>query len=148
MYLAVSPHAISTFLFKEEGVAQLPVCNISHTLRGAVVRYPQVEMLAFSLVIAARRLCPYFQDYSIKVLTKSPLTKVLQRLDSSRRLVGWLVELNEFDIEYLPRKHFVTGEGLSVLVWREHFHETFGVDSKEGFNGEMASWPWLGKGDP
>lgn len=64
------------------------------------------------MVITTRRLCPYFQAHMIKVLTKSPLVKVLQRPDNSGRLVGWLVEFSEFDIEYLPKKG-VKGQALA-----------------------------------
>ncbi|XP_077249196.1 uncharacterized protein LOC143888644 [Tasmannia lanceolata] len=42
-------------------------------------------------------------SHTIKVLTNQPLRQVLHRPDSSGRLVKWAVELNEFDIQYLPR---------------------------------------------
>lgn len=58
-----------------------------------------MDMMAFTLVIVARQLRPYFQARSIKVLTDTPLKKVLQRLDTSG---NWAVKSCELDIEYLP----------------------------------------------
>ncbi|XP_077232544.1 uncharacterized protein LOC143869870 [Tasmannia lanceolata] len=53
--------------------------------------------------MAARKLRPYFQAHTIKVLTDQPLRQVLHRSDTSGRLVKWAVELSKFDIQYLPR---------------------------------------------
>ncbi|XP_077252057.1 uncharacterized protein LOC143891356 [Tasmannia lanceolata] len=54
--------------------------------------------------MAARKLRPYFQAHTIKVLTGQPLRQILHRPDTSGRLVKWAVELSEFDIRYLPRQ--------------------------------------------
>ncbi|XP_077230110.1 uncharacterized protein LOC143863306 [Tasmannia lanceolata] len=53
--------------------------------------------------MAARKLRPYFQAHTIKVLTGQPLRQILHCPDTSGRLVKWAVELSEFDIKYLPR---------------------------------------------
>ncbi|XP_077215785.1 uncharacterized protein LOC143850414 [Tasmannia lanceolata] len=53
--------------------------------------------------MAARKLRPYFQAHTIKVLTGQPLRQILHRPDTSGRLVKWAMELSEFDINYLPR---------------------------------------------
>ena len=60
LYLAVSPAAISAALIKEEEKVQKPVYYASRALRGAEERYPPMEKLAFALVMAARKLKPYF----------------------------------------------------------------------------------------
>ncbi|XP_077219690.1 uncharacterized protein LOC143853872 [Tasmannia lanceolata] len=52
--------------------------------------------------MAAKKLRPYFQAHTIKVMTDQPLRQVLHRPDTSGRLVKWAVELSEFDIQYLP----------------------------------------------
>ncbi|XP_077228399.1 uncharacterized protein LOC143861356 [Tasmannia lanceolata] len=53
--------------------------------------------------MAARKLRPYFQAHTIKVLTDQPLRQVHHRPDISGRLVNWAVELSEFNIQYVPR---------------------------------------------
>jgi len=60
LYLTMSPYAMSSALIKEEGKVQKPLYYTSKALRGAEGRYPPIEKLAFSLLIAARKLRPYF----------------------------------------------------------------------------------------
>ncbi|XP_059461857.1 uncharacterized protein LOC132190840 [Corylus avellana] len=62
-----------------------------------------MEKLAFALTIASRKLRPYFQAHTIRVLIEYPLRKVLRKLHLSGRLANWAIELGEFDIEILPR---------------------------------------------
>ena len=60
LYLAVSPAAVSATLIREEEKVQKPVYYASRALRGAEERYSPMEKLAFALVMAARKLNPYF----------------------------------------------------------------------------------------
>jgi len=103
LYLAVSSSAVSSALVLEDASIQKPVYFTSRALRGAEERYPRTEKLAFALIVSARKLRPYFQAHAIRVLTEYPLKKVLQKLDLSGRLVNWVVELGQFDIEFHPR---------------------------------------------
>ena len=82
--LAVSPHVVSSALIKEEGKVQKPVYYTSKALRGAEGWYPPMEKLAFSLVIATRKLRPYFQAHVINVLTNHPLKKAMNNLQAVR----------------------------------------------------------------
>ena len=75
LYLAMSPHAVSSALIKEEVKVQKPIYYTSKALRGAEGQYLPMEKLAFSLVTAARKLRPYFQAHVINVLTDHPLKK-------------------------------------------------------------------------
>jgi hypothetical protein len=65
VYLAVSPTAISATLIREEEGVQKPVYFVSKALHEAEERYLQIEKLAFALVIASRKLRPYFQAHTI-----------------------------------------------------------------------------------
>uniref|UniRef100_A0A2N9FW18 Uncharacterized protein n=1 Tax=Fagus sylvatica TaxID=28930 RepID=A0A2N9FW18_FAGSY len=104
LYLAVSPTAVSSALIREDGGTQLPVYYTSRAFQGAEDRYPAMEKLALALVIAARKLRPYFQSHKIIVLTNHPLRKAMNKPDAAGRLIQWAVELSEFDIEYHPRQ--------------------------------------------
>ena len=77
MYLVVSPTAISAALIWEEEGVQKPVYFVSKALHGAEERYLQIDKLAFALVMASRKLRPYFQVHTIRVLTEYPLRKVM-----------------------------------------------------------------------
>ncbi|XP_030936086.1 uncharacterized protein LOC115961208 [Quercus lobata] len=103
LYLAVSPHAVSSALIREEGKIQKPVYYTSRALRGAEGRYPLMEKLAFALITASRKLRHYFQVHVINVMTDHPLKKTMNKLEAAGRLIQWTVELSEFDIRYQPR---------------------------------------------
>ncbi|XP_077232510.1 uncharacterized protein LOC143869838 [Tasmannia lanceolata] len=83
LYQSVSPLALAAVLVREERSQQKPVYYVSKVLHDAEIIYHRVEKLAYALVMAARKLRPYFQAHTIKVLSRS--------------------ELSEFDIQYAPR---------------------------------------------
>ena len=103
LYLAVSPAAVSAALIREEEKVQKPVYYASRALRGAEERYPPMEKLAFTLVMAAHKLKPYFQAHTVVVLTDRPLRQAMSNPDAAGRLALWAIELSEFDIQYHPR---------------------------------------------
>ncbi|KAK3005047.1 hypothetical protein RJ639_015944 [Escallonia herrerae] len=102
LYLAVAESAVSAVLILEQDGRQFPIYYVSKVLQGAEQRYPNEEKLAFPLLIAARKLRPYFQSHTIIVLTDKPLRRILHKLDLSGHLVPWSIELGEFDIHYRP----------------------------------------------
>ena len=87
LYLAVTPHAVSSTLIKEEGKAQKSVYYTSRTLRGAEGRYPLIEKLAFALITASRKLRHYFQAHVINVMIDHPLKKAMNKLEAVGRLI-------------------------------------------------------------
>nr|XP_016462756.1 PREDICTED: uncharacterized protein LOC107785875 [Nicotiana tabacum] len=56
-----------------------------------------------ALVVAARKLRPYFQCHPIIMVTTFPLQNILHTPEHSGRLAKWAVEMSKFDIEYKPR---------------------------------------------
>ena len=104
LYLAVSPTIVSLALVREEDDTQLPVYYTSKAFQGAEERYPAMEKLALALVVAARKLRPYFQAHTIIVLTNHPLRKAMNKPNAARQLIQWAVKLSEFDIKYRPRQ--------------------------------------------
>ncbi|GFS34928.1 hypothetical protein Acr_00g0036800 [Actinidia rufa] len=103
VYLSISPTAVSAVLIREEDQVQKLIYYVSKVLMGAEARYPRIEKLAYALMIATRKLRHYFQAHPIIVLTDQPLKQILQRPDTSGRLLKWSIELSEFRIEYRPR---------------------------------------------
>ncbi|KAI5344902.1 hypothetical protein L3X38_012779 [Prunus dulcis] len=103
IYLSISASAVSSVLIRSKDNAEHPVHYVSKALQDAEVRYPDIEKLAFALVVSARRLRPYFQAHTIHVLTNQSLRQVLQKPETCGRLVKWAIELGEFDIHYKPR---------------------------------------------
>ena len=103
IYLAASQHAVSSILTKEASREQLLVYYVSHILNGPEERYQPIERLALALMLTAQKLRPYFQAHPIEVITDQPLRQVLSKFDVAGRLLKWSVELDEFDIQYVPR---------------------------------------------
>ena len=66
-------------------------------------RYPRMEKLAFALIMAARKLKPYFQAHTIIVLTDQPLKRAMSSPEAVERMALWAIELSEFDVQYCPR---------------------------------------------
>ena len=102
LYLAVSEYAISGALIREEEKVQWPVYYITKRLIDAETRFSEMEKLALALVIASRKLRPYFHSHTIRVLTNYPLRQVLQKPDVSGRQLKWAIKLSQFDIKFLP----------------------------------------------
>ena len=93
LYLAVSEHAVSAALIREEDRQQQPVYYISKTLLDAETRYLPLEKLLLALVTSSRKLRHYFLAHRIEVPTVHPLASVLRKADLSGRVAAWSVEL-------------------------------------------------------
>lgn len=55
------------------------------------------------VVSATRKLGPYIQRHTILIKTKYLVRQVLKKPDLEGRMVSWMVELLEYDIQYVPR---------------------------------------------
>jgi len=80
-----------------EGEERL-VFFVSRTLHTTKTRYQMIEKVALALVLMARRMRPYFQNHSITIRTDYPIFKILSKPDLAGQMIGWSVELSEFDI--------------------------------------------------
>ena len=115
LYLAISESAASSVLVREDNKVQHPVYYVSKRLLDTELRYPDMEKLAYALVISSRKLRPYFQAHIVKVLTSYPLRQVLQKSKVSGHLLKWAVELGQFDIHFRPRTA-IKGQALADFV--------------------------------
>lgn len=93
IYLAVSEHAVSGVLVREETGAQRPVYYVSKALLQAETRYTPLKKLLLALIVTARKLNHYFQVHPIKVVTAYPIRALLASSDLSGRVARWAVEL-------------------------------------------------------
>ncbi|XP_048493061.1 uncharacterized protein LOC125493630 [Beta vulgaris subsp. vulgaris] len=103
LYVPVSEKTVAAVLLVNKKGQQNPIYFVSHVLAGAEQRYELLEKMAYAILIAARKLIPYFDSHTVQVLTNQPLGKALHKLDTTGRLLKWAIELYEFDIEYRPR---------------------------------------------
>ncbi|XP_075638357.1 uncharacterized protein LOC142610428 [Castanea sativa] len=82
---------------------QLSIYYVSQAFKGAEARYPRIEKIAFALIVASRKLRPYFQANPILVMTDQPIKKSMHKLEVAGRMVQWAIELSQLDIRYQPR---------------------------------------------
>ncbi|XP_075665775.1 uncharacterized protein LOC142635518 [Castanea sativa] len=127
LYLAVSPAAVSAALVREDNKVQRPVYYASKALHGAEERYPPMEKLAFTLVMAARKLKPYFQAHTIVILTDKPLRRAMGSPAAAGRMALWSIELSEFDIQYRLR---IAIKGQAVADFIAEFTSVEGEEAK------------------
>ena len=99
MYDAVSKLAVNAVLLKLGlNGSQLPVYYVGKAMLPADQNYTMLENMSLALQMASNKLRPYFQAYQVNVLTNVPLRAILPRLELSRRLIKWVVELSEFGL--------------------------------------------------
>ncbi|XP_070045833.1 uncharacterized protein [Nicotiana tomentosiformis] len=103
IYHAVSEMAVSAVLVREDKGKRSPIYYVSKSLLDVETRYPHLKKLALALVMASRKLRPYFQCHPISVVTAYPLRNILLKQELSGRLAKWAIELSEYDIVYQPR---------------------------------------------
>nr|GEV96846.1 hypothetical protein [Tanacetum cinerariifolium] len=98
--------AVSAMLPTKRYGKKMPIHYVSRSLQGAKTNYAPMEKLALALVYAARRLRRYFQAHPIKVITDSPIEKVLNKSRASGRASNnegsraGLILIARDDVEY------------------------------------------------
>ena len=115
LYLAISKGAVSSALIRKEERVQWPIYYTSKSLLDAETRYSEVEKLALALIVAARKLHPYFQAHTIIVPNRFPLKQILQKPEASGHLTKWSIELEEFDILFKPHMA-IKGQALAYFI--------------------------------
>ncbi|XP_056695741.1 uncharacterized protein [Spinacia oleracea] len=78
--------------------------------------------MAYAVLIAARKLRPYFDAHTIEVLTNFPLEKAISKLDTSGQLLKWAIELSEFDLEFRPRTA-IKAQALADFIVEASYQE-------------------------
>lgn len=84
---------MSVALIREENRVQLSIYYVSQAFQRAEGRYPCIEKIIFALIVASHKLRPYFQVKPILVMTDQPIRKSMNKLEATRRMVQWEVEL-------------------------------------------------------
>ncbi|XP_057518009.1 uncharacterized protein LOC130798929 [Amaranthus tricolor] len=103
LYVSVSEYSLSGVLIAEREKKQFPVYYVSHAFRGSEGNYSEVEKVLFAIVMASRKLKPYFQSHQIIVRSSQPVKKILEGKNKSSRVTDWANQLADFGIEYEPR---------------------------------------------
>ncbi|XP_074374785.1 uncharacterized protein LOC141715206 [Apium graveolens] len=74
-----------------------------------------MEKLVYAFILAARKLRPYFQAHQIEVRAAYPFRHILHKPESLGRMLKWVIELGQFDLEYCPRTT-IKGQALADFI--------------------------------
>lgn len=130
VYISACDHTVTAVLVREEESKERPVYYVSHSLKDAETRYPQIEKVVYSLVIASRKLQHYFQGRQLQVMTKKPLKRILHKPDITWRLESWTIKLSQFHMESLPRTA-IKAQALSYFVAECQFSTSSPVEETQ-----------------
>ena len=110
MYVAATTQVVSAVIVverQEEGHAlpiQRPVYYISEVLSETKTRYPQIQKLLYTVVLARRKLRHYFEAHPVTVVSSFPLGEIARNREAEGRIAKWSVELMRETLTYAPRK--------------------------------------------
>ena len=116
IYLSSLGSSVSSALVRlDSKKRQRPAYFVSKVLSEVDVRYSDFERVALALRMVSKKPRPYFQAHTIMVLTSSLIRAIINKPNTFGRLLKWVVELSEFDIEYRP-KTAIKGQVLADFI--------------------------------
>jgi hypothetical protein len=81
---------------EEEGkFKQIPVYFASEALSGSNIFYSELEKIAYTVIMAARKLRHYFEGHRIRVITNQPLNDLFANKEPSTRIIKWGAKLSD-----------------------------------------------------
>jgi hypothetical protein len=107
LYVAASPHAVSAALVQEQTIEgmirQCPVYYVSEVLTPSKCNMTELEKIAYSVVMASRKLRHYFEAFKVRVTSDRGLGELFRNLEASVRIAKWVAELSGYHITFEPR---------------------------------------------
>ena len=83
---------------------QFPFYFVSEALSGAKLNYSELEKIAYTIVMASKKLKHYFLAHHIRVLLLAqPLEALFRNSEAIGRIGKWAAELNEYTVDFEHR---------------------------------------------
>jgi hypothetical protein len=107
LYIAASPHAVSAALVQEQDrkgtTRQCPVYYVSEVLTTSKCNMTELEKIAYAVVMASRKLRPYFEAFKVWVTSDRALGELFRNPEASVQITKWAAELSRYHITFKPR---------------------------------------------
>ena len=105
LYVSASQSTISVALVEEvvnEGVKrQMHVYFVSEVLNLSKRNYIEMEKVLYAVLMASRKLRHYFQSHNFIMPSSQPLKDIIRNREASGQIGKWVVELNEFIVDFV-----------------------------------------------
>jgi hypothetical protein len=119
LYVSASHAAVSAVLEQEKQDGQVKkqvlVYFVSEVLSLSKRNYTELEKVLYDVLMASRKLQHYFQSYHIVVPSSRPLKDIIRNREATERVGKWVVELNEFTIDYVHRS-LIQSQALADFI--------------------------------
>jgi hypothetical protein len=152
LYVAASHMAVSATLVQEkkdeQTKKQVSIYFISKVLSPLKRNYTELKKVLYAILMASRKLRYYFQSYHIIVPSFQPLKDIIRNREATGRVGKWVVELNEFTIDFVHRSS-IQSQALAdfVIDWTPGAHEeVHSIDTKAWIVFCDGSWGTYGAG--
>ncbi|KAL0308970.1 UNVERIFIED_CONTAM: hypothetical protein Sradi_5839300 [Sesamum radiatum] len=106
LYVAAQEHSVGILLAqKNDEGKENALYYLSRMMTPNELQYSPIEKLCLALIFSIQKLKHYFQSHSIHLVSKAnPLKYVMAKPVLSDRLARWYLQLQQFEITYVPQK--------------------------------------------
>ncbi|KAL0447771.1 UNVERIFIED_CONTAM: hypothetical protein Slati_1905000 [Sesamum latifolium] len=117
LYIAAQECSVGALLAQEnEEEKESALYYLSRRMTPNELRYSPIEKICLALIFAIQKLKHYFQAHTIRLVSKAnPLKYVMSKPVLSDRLARWYLQLQQFEIVYVPQKA-VKGQVLADFL--------------------------------
>ncbi|KAL0317360.1 UNVERIFIED_CONTAM: hypothetical protein Sangu_2150300 [Sesamum angustifolium] len=117
LYVAAQERSVEILLAqKNDKGKENALYYLSTTMTPNELKYSLIEKLCLALIFSIQKLKHYFQSHSIHLVSKAnPLKYDMAKPVLSDRLVRWYLQLQQFEITYIPQKA-VKGQVLADFL--------------------------------
>ncbi|XP_051132475.1 uncharacterized protein LOC127252363 [Andrographis paniculata] len=106
LYIAAQERSVGALLAQEANKGkENALYYLSRMMTPNELNYSPVEKICLALIFAIKKLKHYFQAHTIRLVSKAnPLKYVMSKPVLSDRLARWYLQLQQFEIIYVPQK--------------------------------------------
>ncbi|KAK4391471.1 hypothetical protein Sango_1924900 [Sesamum angolense] len=117
LYVAAHERSVGILLAqKNDEGKENALYYLSRTMTPNELKYSPIEKLCLALIFSIQKLTHYFQSHSIHLVSNAnPLKYVMAKPVLSDWLARWYLQLQQFEITYIPQKA-VKGQVLANVL--------------------------------
>ncbi|XP_073120324.1 uncharacterized protein [Henckelia pumila] len=117
LYITAQERSVGALLAQDnDDGKEAALYYLSRMMTPNELNYSPIEKLCLALIFVIQKLKHYFQAHTVRLVSKAnPLKYVMSRPVLSDRLARWYLQLQQFEIIYVPQKA-VKGQALADFL--------------------------------